>query len=228
MGTTDEAVPATQTGQCLINADINGQSLPVLRVSRSFLVRTCLVCQLRRPSEMLWPASTTVLVSCPMKFLRISLVIQIILAAYFQAVLWLPLGSWNDQPGKRLLTLLSEGQALAVLGFAFAMLLPVLLFALSLWKHRVWLMWVGLIGYGAWATLQFQSWWIPWIFGADQRALNNQKFLRRTYKIFPSSIGHPAPDAMHFVLDLLLFSAVVTIALGLIEIRRRSASANKL
>jgi hypothetical protein len=162
-----------------------------------------------------------------MKFLRISLVIQIILAAYFQVVLWFPLGSWNDQPGKRLLTLLEEGQALPILGFALAVLLPVLLFALSLWKRWVWMMWVGLIGYGAWAALQIQSWWIPWIFGADQRALNNQKVLQRTYKIFPSSIGHPAPDAMHFVLDLLLFSVVVMIALGLLEASRGSAVENK-
>ena len=116
---------------------------------------------------------------------------------------------------------------MAVLGFALAKLLRVLLFALSLWKRWVWLMWVGLIGYGVWAGLQIQSWWIPWIFGADQRALNNQKFLQRTYKIFPSSVGHPAPDAMHFVLDLLLFSAVVTIALGLLETRRGSVVEDK-
>ena len=101
-----------------------------------------------RPSENGWPASTGMLVSCLMKWLRISLVIQIILATYFQVVLWFPLGSWNDQPGKRLLTFLREGQALTVLGFALAMLLPVLLFALAIWKRWVWLMWVGLIGYG--------------------------------------------------------------------------------
>jgi hypothetical protein len=117
------------------------------------------------PSEIVWPASTAVLISCSMKWLRISLVIQIILATYFQAVLWFPLGSWNDQPGKRLITLLGEGHALAVLSFALAMLLPVLLFALSLWKRWVSLMWVGLMGYGVWAALQIQSWWIPWIFG---------------------------------------------------------------
>jgi len=152
-----------------------------------------------------------------MKWLRASLVIQIILAAYFQIILWFPLGSWNDQPGKRLIALLKEGQALVVLGFALAMLLPLLLFALAFWKRWIWLLWLGLIGYGVWAALQIQSWWIPWIFGADQRALNNQRFLERTYKIFPSSIGHPAPDAMHFVLDLLLFLAVVTIALGLLQ-----------
>jgi hypothetical protein len=102
-----------------------------------------------------------------MKWLRASLVIQILLAAYFQAILWFPLGSWNDQPGKRLITLFSEGQALAVLAVALAMLLPVLLFALALWKRWGWLMWLGLIGYGAWAVLQIQSWWIPWIFGAS-------------------------------------------------------------
>ena len=167
------------------------------------------------------------LVSRSMKWLTVSLLIQIILATYFQVVLWFPLGSWNDQPGKRLITLLSEGQAFAVLSFALAMLLPVLLFVLSFWKRQVWLMWAGLMGYSVWAALQIQSWWIPWIFGADQRALSNQKSLQRTYKILPSSIGHPAPDAMHFVLDLLLFSVVVTIALSIFETRRGSEVKNK-
>jgi hypothetical protein len=162
-----------------------------------------------------------------MKWLRVSLVIQVILAAYFQLILWFPLGSWNDQPGKRLITLLSEGQALTVLGFALAMLLPVLLFGLAFWKRWFWLIWLGLVGYAVWAVLQIQSWWIPWVFGADQRALSNQKFLQKTYKIFPSSSGHPAPDAMHFVLDLLLFSAVAMIAVGLLETRRRSVLADK-
>jgi hypothetical protein len=158
-----------------------------------------------------------------MRWLRASLVIQIVLAAYFQLVLWFPLGSWNDQPGKRLITLVGEGQALAVLGFALAMLLPVLLFALGIWKRWMGLIWLGLIGYGAWAVLQIQSWWMPWIFGADERALNNQAFLQRTYKIFPSSLGHPAPDAMHFVLDVLLFSAVMTIVFGLLKTRHGSS-----
>jgi Na+-transporting methylmalonyl-CoA/oxaloacetate decarboxylase gamma subunit len=162
-----------------------------------------------------------------LKWFRASLVIQVILAAYFQAILWFPLGSWNDQPGKRLIALLREGHTLAVLGFALAMLLPLLLFALAFWKRWVWLMALGLFGYGVWAALQIQSWWIPWIFGADQRALSNQKFLQRTYKIFPSSLAHPAPDAMHFVLDLLVFLVVVMIALGLLETRRGPAVEDK-
>jgi hypothetical protein len=155
------------------------------------------------------------------------LALQLVLAAYFQVVLWLPLGAWNDQPGKRLIELLGEGHAPAVLGFALAMLLPVALFALAAWKRWIWLMWLGLAGYGVWAALQIRSWWIPWIFGANQRALDNQRFLARTYKLFPSSTGHPAPDGMHFVLDLLLFSVVLTLAVGLLETRWGSAAVDR-
>jgi len=156
-----------------------------------------------------------------MKWLKVSLVIQIILSSVCSGDSLVSARFLEPiNLGKRLITLLREGQASAELGFVLAMLLPVLLFALAIWKRWVWLMWVGLIGYGIWAVLEIQSWWIPWIFGADQRALNNQKFLQRTYKIFPSSIGHPAPDGMHFVLNLLLFFVVMTIALGLLENRR--------
>ncbi len=158
--------------------------------------------------------------------MRASLALQIVLAAYFEVVLWFPLGSWNDQPGKRLVALLGTGQAAAVFGFTLAMLLPVLLFTLAYCRRWAWLSWLALIGYGTWAALQIQSWWIPWMFGADERALSNQRFLERTYKIFPSSIGHPAPDGMHFVLDLLLFGVVGTLALGLLEVRRRPAEVN--
>lgn len=74
---------------------------------------------------------------------------------------------------------------------------------------------------------QIQSWWLPWIFGADQRALTNQRFLERTFKIFPSSLDHPAPDGMHFVLDVLLFFAVLTLAVGLLTAARSSAGKAK-
>lgn len=152
-----------------------------------------------------------------MDWLKRSLWIQVLLAAYFQAILWFPLGAWNDQPGRRLYELLREGEAFSAVWFALAMILPVLLFALALAQQWVWLIWVGLIGYSTWAWLEIQSWWMPWIFGADQRAINNQRFLERTYKIFPYSYDHPAPDGMHFVLDVLVFLVVVTIALGLLE-----------
>jgi hypothetical protein len=158
----------------------------------------------------------------PMWYLRASLVVQLVLALYFEAIIWFPLGAWNDQPGKRLIEVVRTGDApLAALGFGLSMLLPISIFALAYWRRWAWLLWLGLFGYGVWAFLQIQSWWIPYIFGADQRALQNQKFLERTSKILPSYPNHPAPDAMHFVLDVLLFLVVALICIGLFKQRRR-------
>ena len=155
-------------------------------------------------------------------WLKTSLLLQIVLAAYFEAILWFPLGRWNDQPGKRLIQAAHEGQAVEAVTFAFVMLVPVLLFALALARRWAWLMWLGLLGYGTWAVLQLQSWWVPWALGPNARAIRNQEFLERTYKIFPISASHPAPDAMHFVLGVLLFAVVVTLAIGLTRKDRKA------
>lgn len=153
------------------------------------------------------------------------MIVQLVLAAYFQAIVWFPLGAWNDQPGKRLIEVVRSGEVpLAAFGFAFVMLLPVVLFGLAYLRRWAWLMWLGLGGYAVWAVLQIQSWWIPYIFGADARALHNQKALERTTKILPSFPDHPAPDAMHFVLDVLLFAAVALTLVGLFRLRRRAPS----
>ena len=159
-----------------------------------------------------------------MAWVKVSWVAQAMLAIYFQLVLWFPLGSWNAQPGKRLLQLAREGQGVAVTGFAFVMFLPLLLFSIAVWRRWIWLMWIGLAGYWIWTILQIQSWWIPWAIGADERAMQNQEFLENTYKLFSSRPGHPAPDAMHFILDMLLFVVVATLSVGLFQIRGRKAA----
>jgi hypothetical protein len=70
-----------------------------------------------------------------MGYLKASLVMQIVLAIYFEAVVWVPLGAWNNQPGKRLIEVVQSGEApLAAVGFAGVMLLPVLMFALAYWR----------------------------------------------------------------------------------------------
>jgi hypothetical protein len=129
--------------------------------------------------------------------------------------MWFPLGAWNDQPGKRLLQSAAEGHVIAAIVFSALFWIPILIYAIAFWKRIFWLMWLGLIGYCVWAFLQVQSWWIPWIFGAHARARANQVALARTYKFFPQSLEHPAPDAMHFTLDLLLFAVCVTLLIGL-------------
>jgi hypothetical protein len=156
-----------------------------------------------------------------MSWLRVSLLLQILLALYFEMLAWFPLGAWNDQPGKRLIQSAAEGHAIAAIVFSAICLGPVLLFAIAFWKRLFWMMWLGLIGYGVWAFLQVQSWWIPWVFGADSRARANHAALARTYKFFSQSLNHPAPDAMHFVLDILLFAVCLTLLVGLSRARRR-------
>lgn len=156
------------------------------------------------------------------RWLGISLALQCVLAAYFETILWFPLGRWNDQPGVRLIQAARDGQAVAAMGVTLAVALPLLLFAVAFARHWSWLMWIGLVGYGTWSVLEIRSWWIPWIFGADARALHNQEFLGRTLKLFPVSSTHPAPDAMHFVLNVILFAVVVTTAIGLAHARSRA------
>jgi hypothetical protein len=157
-----------------------------------------------------------------MRWLRASLVLQILLALYFQLIMWFPLGAWNDQPGKRLIKSAAEGHVIVAIIFSALFLIPVLIFAIAFWKRLFWLMWLGLIGYCVWASLQVQSWWIPWIFGADARARANQAALAHTYKFFPQSLEHPAPDAMHFTLDILLFAVCVTLLAGLLQRKGRA------
>jgi hypothetical protein len=160
-----------------------------------------------------------------MIYLKAAVAVQFVLASYFQAVLWFSLGAWNDQPGERLLAVVRSGEApFAAFAFAFMMFLPTLLFALAYWKRWFWLIWLGLCGNFVWGMMQLQSWWIPYLFGADARALKNQAFLERTYKILPSFPNHPAPDAMHLVLDMLLLSVVVLTLVGLVKTRGKAAT----
>jgi hypothetical protein len=161
-----------------------------------------------------------------MPWLRASLVLQILLTLYFQIIAWFPLGAWNDQPGKRLIQSAGEGHAIAAIVFSAFFLLPVLIFAFAFWKRVFWLMGFGLIGYCIWAFMQVQSWWIPWIFGADARARENQVALAHTYKLFPQSAEHPAPDAMHFTLDIILFAACATLLIGLLKRTKPGADRN--
>ena len=158
-----------------------------------------------------------------MSYLKAALVVQFILASYFQAILWFPLGTWNDQPGERLLAVVKSGEApFAAFAFAFLMFLPSLLFALAYWKRWFWLLWFALLGNLVWFSMQLQSWWIPYIFGADARALKNQTYLQRTYKLLPSFPNHPAPDAMYMVLDILLLSVVALTLTGLLKTRHKT------
>jgi hypothetical protein len=158
-----------------------------------------------------------------MKYLRISLAAQFLLAVYFQMVNWFSLGAWNDQPNSVPLfnSVMSGKVEWGDIGFVGAFLLPILLFLLAYWKRWTWLMWLGVFGYTAWFYLQVQPWWVPYIFGAtDQWQKTYHRVFAHSTKILPSFGSHLAPDGMHLVIQLFLSVIITTLIVGLVQIRR--------
>lgn len=158
----------------------------------------------------------------PRRWLRFALFAQIALAIYFQLVVWIPLGRWNYQPGNSALLdqaingTLSMGDAI----FATLFALPLLLYSIAYRRKFIWLMWVGLAGYSAWLYLQVQTWWVNYIFGASESWMGTyDRVFGQSTKILPSFGRHLAPDAMHFVLQLLLVLVVVSLCVGLLSLR---------
>ena len=148
------------------------------------------------------------------------MIAQVVLAVYFQAVVWFPLGSLNDQGGAHNRPLVEQFKAgTATSGdvlFALAFNVPVLLFLVGYFKRIRVLLWFCLVAYTVWMALQIQTWWLAYIFGASA---GWQEVYRRVFsralKILPSFGNHLAPDAMHFVMQLLLVAVIVCGGIGL-------------
>ena len=160
-----------------------------------------------------------------MKYLRISLATQFLLAIYFQIINWFSLGSWNDQPDfVPFFSSISSGTIQwGDVGILGAFLLPFLLFSLAYWRRWNWLMWAGVVGYSVWLYLQVQAWWIPYLFGASEhwKEVYHRVFAHST-KLLPSFGNHLAPDAMHLTIQLFLFIIVASTIVGLVQVRRIS------
>ncbi len=157
-----------------------------------------------------------------MKYLRISLVTQLLLAVYFQVINWFPLGLWNYQPGFTPLfsSAVSGRIEWGDVGVVSAFLLPVLLFFLAYSRRWTWLMWAGTAGYGVWLYLEMQTWWIPYLFGASEQwqEIYHRVFAHST-QILPSFGNHLAPDGMHLTIQLFLFVIVASSIAGLNTLR---------
>jgi hypothetical protein len=158
-----------------------------------------------------------------MKYLRISLAAQFLLAVYFQMINWFSLGAWNNQPDfVPLISSVMSGTIEWVdIGIVGAFLLPFFLFLLAFWRQWRWLMWVGALGYTFWLYLQIQTWWIPYLFGASDhwQEVYHRVFAHST-NILPSFGNHLAPDAMHLTIQLLLCIIVASSIVGLGQIQR--------
>ena len=162
-----------------------------------------------------------------MTYLRFSLAVQLLLAVYFQTINWLHLGAWNNQPGfVPLITSVLAGPVdWESIGVSAFFVLPALLYVLAFRNRWRWLMWAGTLGYACWLYFQLQTWWVPYLFGASEHWQEvYHRVFAHTTQILPSSGNHPAPDAMHLVIQILLVCIVVTSFTGLAQTRHKKPS----
>jgi len=130
---------------------------------------------------------------------------QVVLLAYFELCILIPLGRWNDQPG---MSASSSGNLLMGGAIAGAQLL---LLIGTVWRLKP-LLWLGLIGDTVWLLLHIYSLWLPYIFGASpQYASMYARVWGRTTKLLPNFGNHLAPDAMHALIDLCVVAVIVTL-----------------
>jgi hypothetical protein len=152
---------------------------------------------------------------------RTALAWQIALAGYMQVVSWVPLGRWNYQPccptGLELLRrgTLSPTDALG----AAAFLLPVALFWLGARHQWRWAMGIAVVATAVWLGLQLWTWWPSYLFGAsDHWSQVYARAFAYSTPILPRWGNHLPPDALHFVLQVLLAGTVVS---GTLAVLRR-------
>jgi len=154
------------------------------------------------------------------KWLRVSFISQGTLAAYFQAVQWIPLGKWNYQPGLEPLLTQALGGTLGVKDVLLVALFtfPFFVFWIAWRNGWTWIVWIGVIGYLSWLSMELNTWWIAYIFGASDAWMSvYQRVFSQSTNFLPSSGRHLPPDALHVVLHILLFTIVFSTIFGLLK-----------
>jgi hypothetical protein len=137
---------------------------------------------------------------------RAAITAQVVLLAYFELCILIPLGRWNDQPGNNVP--FSSGNMIlgAAIGGAQLLLL------IGTLRRLKCLLWFGLLGDTVWLCLHIYSLWIPYAFGAPpQYAKMYARVFGRTTKLLPNFGDHLAPDAMHIFIDVFVVAVIVTL-----------------
>lgn len=148
-----------------------------------------------------------------------SLWLHFCLTLYSWLIESIPLGNWNRQGDEKLLVNLWSGHGIAfgeIAMLLFVAVPSVLVFSAYV-RHKIWLAMLALAFDTAWLGMQIQSWWIPYVFGTTtQWQIEYAK--GPTTRILPSFGNHIAPDGMHFVISILLVTAMVS---GVVAICRQ-------
>ena len=150
---------------------------------------------------------------------RAAITAQVVLLAYFELCVLIPLGAWNDQPGNNVA--FSSGNI--ILGAAIGGAQLLLLIG-TVWRLKP-LLWFGLLGDTVWLLLHVYSLWTPYVLGASpQYAKMYERVWGRATKLLPNFGNHLAPDAMHIFIDVFVTAVIVTLVLYLRSLPPASAS----
>jgi len=130
---------------------------------------------------------------------------QVVLLAYFELCILIPLGRWNDQPGN-----VAFGSGNMILGGAIGCAQLLLLIG-TVWRLKP-LLWMGLSGDTLWLLLHLYSLWMPYALGAtSEYAKMYDRVWSHTTKLLPNFGNHLAPDAMHILIDVFVVAVIVTL-----------------
>ena len=162
-----------------------------------------------------------------MKWLRVSLIAQAILALYFQTVQWFPLGRWNYQPASSssspfsnlpLIVLFFEGRlTIQLVVLVVGAVIPFLIFWFAYLRHLRWLMWLQVASYSIWIAIEM-SWWVLYAVGrSDSQVEAYEKVFAPSTQLLPSFGRHFPPDGAHIVLHVLLVVVVLSSVMGLLK-----------
>ena len=145
------------------------------------------------------------MISWTISYYRAAITGQVVLLAYFELCILIPLGRWNDQPG---MSLLSSGNIIMGAAIGGAQLL---LLIGTVWRVKP-LLWLGLLGDTVWLLLHIYSLWVPYVRGASpQYAEMYGRVWGRTTKLLPNFGNHLAPDAMHTFIDVFAVAVIATL-----------------
>lgn len=144
----------------------------------------------------------------PQRWLRLAIVAQVIMLAYFVLTNHVNLYPWNN---------LLEPQWVSTLSGVVPFSICILAFV----RQIRWLMFIGVVHSYVWLALQLWQWWLPYLFGPTAFHQDFGWYFENGYmatvRFLPSLGQRPIPDAQHIGLELLSLAVVITMTAAYVK-----------